>query len=438
MRALTLALLLATAAALPAAAQGGAPDEILVDRLVAVVGSKPILWSDVLEQVNSMRASGRQIPEDSAGRAALSREIVERLIDEELLLLRAEAESIKVEDAEISGPVDQQVQRVRGQFQSDAEYRAELRRAGFGTPDEYRRWLLDQQRRQAMQQRLFEKLRQTGKLPPAPVTERDVETYFQQHKDKVPQIPATVTFRQIIVAPKPTDAAKRAAYAKAESLYVEITKGADFEMVARRESMDPASKEIGGDLGWQRRGSFVPEFERVVFNIRPNVVTPPFETPFGWHVVRVDRVQPGEVKVRHILIRPAIDSADIAAADSEAHGVADALRKGADFDSLAAVHHDRAEERSTGAPFPVEQLPQSYQTAIEGKDTNDITDPFRIEDQRRGMPKFVVVQISARAPAHEASVSDFREQIRQQLAQEGGIKRLLDQLRDQTFVSVRL
>lgn len=437
MRASLLAVLLAVAAS-SAAAQDGASNGVMVDRVVAVVGSKPILYSDVLEQVNAMRASGREVPEDEAGRSALAREVVERLIDEELLLLRAAAESVTVEDAEVSGPVDQQIARVRGQFQTDAEYRAELRRAGFGTPDEYRRWLLDQQRRQALQQRLFEKLRQTGKLPPAPVTERDVEAYFQQHKDRIPMIPATVTFRQIIVAPTPTDTAKRAAYAKAESLYVEITKGADFEMVARRESMDPASREIGGDLGWQRRGQFVPEFERVVFNIRPNVVTPPFETPFGWHVVRVDRVQPGEVKVRHILIRPAIDSADIAGAQREAEQVAAALRRGASFDSLAERHHDRAEERSTGAPFPVEQLPQSYQTAIEGKETGDVTDPFRIDDQRRGVPKFVVVQISARAPAHEASVSDFREQIRQQLAQEGGIKRLIGQMRDQTFVSVRL
>ncbi len=441
MKRLLLALLMMAAAG-PLAAQEPQPPsgEAMLDRIVAVVGSTPILLSDVMEQMNAMRAANRPMPEDSAGRAALTREIVERLIDEELLILRARAESVTVEDSDLSAPVDQQISRVRGQFQSDAEFRTELRRAGFGTPEEYRRWLLDQQRRQAVQQKLFEKLRAGGKLPPAPVTEQNVSEYFERNRERIPQLPATVTFRQIIVAPKASEEAKRAAYAKAESLYTEITRGGDFESVARRESMDPASKDIGGDLGWQRRGQFVRNFELVVFNIRPNVVTPPFETPFGWHLARVDRIQPGggERKVRHILIRPQIDSADIAAAEKEAQDVAAALRAGQPFDTLAVRHHDPAEERSTGAPFPVQQLPESYQKALEGKESGAVTDPFRIEDQRRGVPKFVVVVVTNRSEARAASVGDFREQIRQQLAQEGGIRRLLDQMRSQTYVSVRL
>jgi peptidyl-prolyl cis-trans isomerase SurA len=440
MKQILRALFLAAAYVAPAAAQDAPARTQPVDRIVAVVGTTPILLSEVMEQMNAMRASNRPIPQDSAGQATLMREIVDRLIDEELLILRAKAESVTVEDGDLSAPVDQQISRVRGQFASDVEFRAELRRAGFGTPEEYRRWLLDQQRRQAVQQKLFEKLRAGGKLPPAPVTEQNVSEYFDRNRERIPQLPATVTFRQIIVAPKATDAAKRAAYAKAESLYTEISKGGDFESVARRASMDPASKDLGGDLGWQRRGQFVRNFELVVFNIRPNVVTPPFETPFGWHIARVDRVQPGggERKVRHILIRPQIDSADIAAAEKEAQEVAVALRAGEPFDTLAAKHHDPAEERSTGAPFPIQQLPESYQRALEGKDAGAVTDPFRIEDQRRGVPKYVVVVVTARSAARAASVGDFREQIRQQLAQEGGIRRLLDQMRSQTYVSVRL
>ena len=411
-----------------------------VDRVVAVVGGTPILLSDVMEQVNALRAANRPIPTDSAGRLALMREVVERLIDEELLLSRAKVESVTVEDGDISAPVDQQISRVRGQFTNDAEFRTALRRSGFGTPEEYRRWLLDQQRRQALQQKLFEKLRSGGKLPPAPVTDKQVNDYFAQNANNIPQLPPTVTFRQIIIAPKATPAARSAAFAKADSLYAEISKGGDFESVARRESMDPASKDLGGDLGWQRRGQFVRAFEQVVFNIRPNVVTPPFESPFGWHIARVDRVQAngGERKVRHILIRARIDSTDIAAAQKEAEEVAAALRAGADFDTLAARHHDSAEERSTGAPFPVSQLPETYQKALEGKGAGEVTDAFRIEDQRRGVPKFVVVSVTARSEARQASANDFREQIRQQLAQEGGIRRLLDQLREQTYVSVRL
>ena len=59
-----------------------------------------------------------------------------------------------------------------------------------------------------------------------------------------------------------------------------------------------------------------------------------FETPFGYHIMRVDRVQAGEVHAHHILITPVIDSADLATARLEADSVAKAWRAGASFDSL--------------------------------------------------------------------------------------------------------
>ena len=59
------------------------------------------------------------------------------------------------------------------------------------------------------------------------------------------------------------------ARARAESLLVEIKKGGDFERIAKRESADSGSREQGGDLGWNRRGVMVPEFEQVAFRLRP-------------------------------------------------------------------------------------------------------------------------------------------------------------------------
>jgi parvulin-like peptidyl-prolyl isomerase len=225
---------------------------------------------------------------------------------------------------------------------------------------------------------------------------------------------------------------------KAESLYVEISKGGDFEQIAKRESMDPSTKELGGDLGWRRRGDFVPEFDRVYFGLRPGVVSPPVKTVFGYHLIRVDRVQPAEVKGRHILIRPAIDSGDIAAARVEAADVAKQWRAGVAFDTLRTKHHDPSEESSIPQPFPQSQLPQEYQTAISGHKANDILDPFVIQDKTRGTPKYFVVQITSIAGEHEPTVADWREKIRDQLAEEKSIRRYLDGLRKVSYVSVRI
>jgi peptidyl-prolyl cis-trans isomerase SurA len=79
--------------------------------------------------------------------------------------------------------------------------------------------------------------------------------------------------------------------------------------------MDPGTKQLGGDLGWNRRGGgLVPEFEQMMFALRPGDVSPVIKTAFGYHIIKVDRVQSAEVKARHILISPVIDSADVARA----------------------------------------------------------------------------------------------------------------------------
>jgi peptidyl-prolyl cis-trans isomerase SurA len=415
--------------------RGGSPP---VDGVVAVVGTTPILRSDVEERLAQARAAGQKMPEDSASQQAMLRSILDAIIDEELLVQKAKEEKVEVSDNDVNADVDKRMQTIRTRFTTEKEFRDELKKSGFGTVDEFRRWLTDQSRRSQLQQKLFEKLRTDGKITPAAVSNAEVDEFFNKNSSQLQKLPATVTLRQIVVSPKPTPRQDSLALAKAESLYVEISKGGDFEQIAKRESMDPSTKELGGDLGWRRRGDFVPEFDRVYFALRPGVVSPPIKTVFGYHLIRVDRVQPAEVKGRHILIRPAIDSADITAARAEAADVAKQWRAGVPFDTLRVKHHDPSEESSIPQPFPQAQLPQEYQTAIAGHKANDILDPFAIEDKTRGTPKFFVVQITSIAGEHEPTVADWRDKIRDQLAQEKAIRRYLDSLRKESYVSVRI
>ncbi|MGQ0715635.1 MAG: peptidylprolyl isomerase [Gemmatimonadaceae bacterium] len=425
-----------------ASAQDARPETVPIDRVVAVVGNEVILWSDVLEEINVMRAQGRELPSDSAQQMTLAREIIGRLVETELLVQRAQQDSVLVNDIDLTQQVDARMRQVRGQFQTEQEFLELLRTSGFGSIEEYRRWLTDEQRRNALQEQLIQKLRAEGKLPPAPVSEEEVQRFFDENKGQVPRLPATVTFRQIVVPVTPSERARQAARAKAESLLVELRRGGNFEQVAKRESMDPASRETGGDLGWRRRGGgaegLVPEFEYVIFQLGPGQLSPVFETSFGFHIARVDRVQPAEVKARHILIRPKLDSIDVAAARARADSVANAWRAGASLDSLVARFHDPIEERSIPNPFPRNQLPEPYQKAVEGHQANDILDPFEIPDAARDVPKFVIVQITSMEPEREPSLGEFRQQIREQLAQQKAVRRLFENLREATFVSVRI
>ena len=425
--------------AAPRAGQGTDTSAAQVDRIAAVVGDRPILWTELMEEINERRARGLKLPTDSAGQMELSRGVIQEMVDEEAIVQHALRDtSVHVSDLDVQNAADAQMKRVRSQFKTDAEFAQALKSGGFGTPEEYKRWMTEKSRRSALQEKLFAKLRQAGKIVPVPVSEQDVNEAFEKSKTNLPKRPATVTFRQIVVPSKPSEKAKAAARAKAESLLVEVRKGGDFEQIAKRESMDPSSKELGGDLGWNRRGQMVAEFERWMFALAPGSISPVVETTFGFHIIRVDRVQPGEVKARHILIRPRIDSADIAAAKLRADSVLALWSAGANFDSLASKYHDSEEEKGSLQPFDRTQLPESYRTAFEGKSTGAFVTPFPIDDPARGAKKYVVAQIIKADDGGDYTLSDFKNQIRDQLAQERGMRRIIDQMRTDLYVSVRL
>ena len=75
---------------------------------------------------------------------------------------------------------------------------------------------------------------------------------------------------------------------KAREIFEKIAHGSDFARLARENSKDPGSKDQGGELGFFKRGQMVPQFEEAAFRLKKGEVGEPFESQFGWHIVRVD------------------------------------------------------------------------------------------------------------------------------------------------------
>ena len=408
----------------------------VVDRVVAVVGNRPVLASQVDEEIFSRQSQGAQMPNDPEGLKAIRQQIVSSIIDEELLLQQAHRDTaITVTDEEIASGVEEQVRKVRSNFTSEVDYTTELKKAGFQTPEEYRRWLTDQQRRAAFQNRLIEKLRNDGKLKPVAPTEKEMKQFFEEQKASLGSRPATLSFRQIVVTPAPTQAAKDRTKAQADSIVLELRRGADFATAARRFSQDPGSKEQGGSLNWFRRGVMVPEFEKVAFSLKPGIVSDPVESPFGYHIIQVERVQPGEVQARHILLVPELDSARVAQSRILADSLRNALAAGASFDSLQRLHHDRTAEREA-ENVPVTKLPENYAKAI-GEAAPDSLLPVFVMPGAGSRDQFVVLQVTDRRPEGEIRYEDVRDRIRQQLGEQLAIRRYLDGLRKSTYVEIR-
>jgi peptidyl-prolyl cis-trans isomerase SurA len=408
----------------------------VVDRVVAIVGNRPVLASQVDEEIFSRQSQGVKIPDNPDGIRQVRQQIVSSIIDEELLVQQAQRDTgITVTDEEVASGVEEQVRKVRNNFTSEVDYTTELRKAGFQTPEEYRRWLTDQQRRAALQNRLIEKLRNEGKLKPVAPTEKEMRQFFDEQKSTLGTRPATVSFRQIVVTPAPSQAAKSRTKAQADSIVLELRRGADFATAARRFSEDPGSKEQGGSLNWFRRGVMVPEFERVAFSLKPGVVSDPVESPFGYHIIQVERVQPAEVQARHILLVPAIDSAHVDSARALADSVRAALAAGAPFDSLQRLHHDRSAERQ-GENVPVTKLPENYAKAIGETGRGTVLPVFTMAGAG-GRDQYVVLEVTNRRPEGEIKYEDVRDRIRDQLGQQLAIRRYLDRLRSSTYVEIR-
>jgi len=431
-----VALAVAAGAPRQAAGQGERASARTVDRIVAIVGSKPILASQVEEQLVLAQAQGLKMPNDSAGRDAVRRQVLSQMVDEELIVQQAERDTtIKVTDQEVQDQVEQTVQNVRKQFGSTSEFQAQLRAAQFLSEEEWRRWLADQQRRAILQQRLLDQLRQKGKLRPIPPTDAQLRQFWEENKARQPKRPAAISFRQIVIAPQPDSAAKARARQLAESLVVALRHGAKFADVAKQYSADSASREQGGELGWFRRGVMVKEFEDVAFRLRPGEISDPVPTEFGYHIIQVERVQPAEVLARHVLITPTISAAQIALARRAADSVHDALLRGASFDSLARRYGD-PEEGKVVPDLPLSQLPPDYQRAIGSDSVPGLKPVFEIgADSKR--PKFVVFELTKRLPEGELSFDEVKDRIRESLGQQLTVQHYLDTLRRTTYVDLR-
>jgi len=417
-----------------AAAQAMVP----VDRIVAVVGDRPILASEVEERLLVAQQAGQKLPDDSAGRVALRRRVLNLMINEELEVQQALRDTtIKITDQEVQDQVAQQVKNVHTQIPDPNEFIRQLHLVGFKTEEEWRRKLAEDQRRQILVSRLLETMRQNDKLRPIPPTDAQMQAFWQEHRAEVGKRPANVSYRQIVIVPKPDSMARAAALHTADSLLALLRAGADFATLARRFSADSVSAVQGGELGWFRRGQMVRPFEDAAFKLRPGDVSPVVETQFGFHIIQVERVQPAEILARHILIIPVVTPAQVALARKSADSVAAAWAAGASFDTLAA-HYADPDEMKLVENIPLAQSPLAPEyTQLFTQDTTLGLKPVLVIGANTAKPKFAVIDVTGRQPEGDVAFEDVKDQIKTRVSQDLAEAHYVDGLRRATYVDVR-
>lgn len=414
----------------------------VVDRVAAVVGDSVILLSQVQEEIVRLRARGMEIPSDRAGQAQIQREVLDQLVNQQVILQAALQDSlISVDEERLDQVVDEELEaRVRSFGGREALQRA-LAEQGM-TMAAFRERIREYARREQLQQQLLLRLsRSAGEVR---VDESEVRELYESRRAQLARRPATITFRQAVVRPEPSDSAREAARVEAERILEMARSGEhEFEDLARRFSDDPGSRQQGGDLGWFRRGAMVPAFEDAAFALYPGQISEVVETDFGFHIIKVERARGPERKARHILVAPEVSEADVERARRRAGEIRERIAAGEPFDEFVL------EEPFPGSPPDSltvsrdrlsESLPPSFAEALAGASVGDLIGPleFRLTPGSDELPLFSVIRVAEIREEGEFLYEEVRDRIREQIREQRTLERVIQTLREQTYIDVRI
>ncbi len=133
------------------------------------------------------------------------------------------------------------------------------------------------------------------------VTPAEASAWYKAHQDDFKR-PATAFLSYVSVPRLPDASDTAAALTRARAVRAEITGGAPFAEVAKRESSDSVSAKQGGELGEWKKGSMDPAFDSAAFALPIGAVSEPVRSQFGFHIIQMESRSGEKAKGRHILI----------------------------------------------------------------------------------------------------------------------------------------
>ncbi len=280
-----------------------------------------------LYQQRAGQAFTRELAEQIGLRSMAMNQLVER----ELVLEEAARQGLRVSDDEVSRAVNemQGFKNAKGEF--DFELYRKATSNSYGSPGKFEERL----REDLAYQRMLALVRDAVKVPEdevreawladadkatltvvrfpfaafrpeVKVPEAEVKAFLAKNGQRVEQFykdnaaryhqPKRVHARHLLVKvdEKAGAEAEKAAREKIDALAKRIAGGEDFAKVAAEASDDPGSKSRGGDLGFFGPGTMAKPFEEAAFALQPGQVSPPVRTRFGWHLIKVEEVQPAK------------------------------------------------------------------------------------------------------------------------------------------------
>lgn len=378
--------------------------KIKIDGLAAVVGDFIILDSDIDKTLIDLQSQG--VATDNLDKCSL----LGKLMEDKLYAHHAEQDSLEIDNQQIFNYVDQTIDYFVSQL-GDIDKVLEF----YKKEDEqtFRQELFEINKVNQLSQKMQSKI-----VDEIEITPEEVKQFFNNiPRYDLPIFGAELEISQIVVKPEVSEAEKKKVIDRLESIRDDVViNGSSFATKAILYSQDPGSRSTGGKYTLNRnRPQMVKEFRDVAYRLKENEVSEPFETEFGWHIVKVDRIRGQEVDVRHILLTPEISPDAMA----EAKKKVDLIRKRVvdgelTFQEAAKSFSDEKSTKNNGGVlinpttgdtrFELTKIDPVLYNQIQRLGDNEISSPL-LEQDRQGNQSYKLIMVSDRFDEHVADYS---------------------------------
>lgn len=413
-----------------------------LDGIAAVVGEQVVLYSEVDALVQQSTQAGRPAPPDLWSRA------LDRLVDQRVVIARARQDTtLTVTDDVLDQEVDRQVRTLAAQMGGEdalvAAYGRSLDEIKASFRDDVRDEILLQQYRG---RRMFS----------VQITPGEVREWFERiPAAERPLIPELVRVAHVVKVP---EGDRQAVRAFAETLRDSIVAGqATLEALANRYSDDPGNRRTDGSLNGGlyttlRLSDLESRFRAAAGAAEIGALSPVFETPFGYHVLRVNEREGERISFNHILLQVAPDEAGVQAALAELAVLRDSIvTHGVPFEAIARKHSEDpysaprggfvSDPQSRQRDLQSDGLGAVWKATIDTLQVGEISMPTRatlLDDARTEVVHFVLLQ--KRTPPHTLAIEDDYALLSQYALQEKQNRVLADwvqELRQTVYVDIR-
>jgi len=395
----------------------------LADQVAAFVANDVILLSEVSENV-SILANDPVARKMFSTEAEMNEYVVDQLVSNRLLLIEAEAESIYVTDDEVAPLVNQNIENLKSNFPSEANFFTYLEEQNINL-EELKDYYHENLKSRLIMERLISK-KFASKIMISPIA---VMHFYDENKDSIAAVPGTVKLAHILLPIVPGQDELMKGFEKATDAYKLLLAGADFGVIAEEFSEDENSRRKGGMLGRIRRGETIEDFEAIVFKLKPGAVSQPFATRLGYHIVEVLNKGSDWVLLRQILIKVSVTRQDTLRTSNLAGRLKELVQSGADFDSLAK-QHSRDPNIDLGE-FDTARLTPPFDQVVKEMDEGEVSEPVLTPYG------YHLLYVRGKVPQRTLSFEELRDQIMQYLYQQEIQKKhdeLVGELKEKSFV----